>query len=166
MKKVSEHYVNNKEFSLAVMDYVKAVNEAKESDKDIPRITEYIGRCFINIANGLSRKKNFIDYSYRDEMVNDAIENCIKAIMNYKIDKATRTGLPNAFSYFTQICFFAFLRRIAKEKRQHDIRTRYINHMGIDSFMVDDSGTGVAVLESMKNRRDSFLTDNEDSNFN
>tara|TARA_R110002049_G_scaffold305430_1_gene502066 strand:+ start:20 stop:616 length:597 start_codon:yes stop_codon:yes gene_type:complete len=129
------HYVNNKQFSQSVVDYVTSVNEAREKMEDEPRITEYIGSCFLKIAEGLSHKPNFVGYTYREEMVMDAVENAIKAIMNYDVKKATRTGLPNAFAYFTQITYFAFLRRIAKEKKQQDIKEKYIDHAGASAFM-------------------------------
>jgi hypothetical protein len=76
-------------------------------------------------------------------MVMDGVENCLRAINNYKIDTATRTGNPNAFSYFTQICFFAFIRRITKEKKQQEIKFRFIEKMGIEDFAamgMDDAG--------------------------
>lgn len=129
------HYVNNKEFSLAVVEYVKSVNIAQAAGTPIPIVPNYIAECFLKISEGLSHKSNFIRYTYREEMVMDAVENCLKAIMNYNIDAATRTGTPNAFSYFTQICYFAFLRRLAKEKRQQDIKFRYIEQAGIEDFM-------------------------------
>ena len=129
------HYVNNKQFSQSVVDYVTSVNEARKKMVDEPRITEYIGTCFLKIAEGLSHKPNFVGYTYREEMVMDAVENSIKAIMNYDVKKATRTGLPNAFAYFTQITYFAFLRRIAKEKKQQDIKEKYIDHAGASAFM-------------------------------
>jgi DNA-binding transcriptional regulator GbsR (MarR family) len=129
------HYVNNKQFSQSVVDYVMSVNEAREKMQDEPRITEYIGSCFLKIAEGLSHKPNFVGYTYREEMVMDAVENCIKAIMNYDVKKATRTGLPNAFAYFTQITYFAFLRRIAKEKKQQDIKEKYMDFAGAEAFM-------------------------------
>lgn len=129
------HYVNNKEFSQSVVDYVTSVNEARSKQVDEPRITEYIGSCFLKIAEGLSHKPNFVGYTYREEMVMDAVENSIKAIMNYDVKKATRTGLPNAFAYFTQITYYAFLRRIAKEKKQQEIKERYIDHAGASAFM-------------------------------
>jgi hypothetical protein len=129
------HYVNNKEFSQAVVDYVTSVNEAREKMEDEPIIPEYIGRCFLKIAEGLSHKPNFVGYTYREEMVMDAVENCIKAIMNYDVKKATRTGLPNAFAYFTQITYYAFLRRIAKEKKQQEIKEKYMDHAGAEAFM-------------------------------
>jgi hypothetical protein len=133
------HYVNNREFSTSVVEYVNSVNEAKEHGKEEPRITEYIGTCFLKIAEGLSHKPNFYGYTYREEMVMDAVENCIKAIMNYNIEKATRTGLPNAFSYFTQISYFAFLRRIAKEKKYQDVKDLFKEHADAESFMDSDN---------------------------
>jgi len=129
------HYVNNKQFSQSVVDYVTSVVEARNVEKDEPVITEYIGTCFLKIAEGLSHKPNFVGYTYREEMVMDAVENCIKAIMNYDIKKATRTGLPNAFAYFTQITYYAFLRRIAKEKKQQEIKEKYMDFAGASAFM-------------------------------
>lgn len=134
-KREGEHYVNNREFSQCVVDYVNSVKKAKTENTEIPRITEYIGRCFLRIAEGLSHKPNFIRYTYREEMVMDGVENCIKAIMNYNVEAATRTGSPNAFAYFTQINYYAFIRRIMKEKKQQDIKFRYIEHAGIEDFM-------------------------------
>ena len=141
-KRAGVHYVNNKEFSQAVVDYVNLVKKAKTENTEIPRITEYIGRCFLRIAEGLSHKPNFVRYTYREEMVMDGVENCIKAIMNYNIEAATRTGSPNAFAYFTQICYYAFIRRIMKEKKQQDIKFRYIEHAGIEDFMSNSENTG------------------------
>jgi len=129
------HYVNNKNFSQAVCDYVKIANTAKENETVVPVVPEYIARCFLKIAEGLSYKSNFIRYTYRDEMVMDAVENNLRAIVNYNIEAATRTGNPNAFSYFTQISYFAFLRRIAKEKKQQDIKFKFIERSGYDDFM-------------------------------
>tara|TARA_R110000772_G_scaffold51910_10_gene119150 strand:- start:3862 stop:4440 length:579 start_codon:yes stop_codon:yes gene_type:complete len=136
-KKANErpHYVNNKEFSGAVVDYVNSANEARSREEEEPIITNYIGTCFLKIAEGLSHKPNFSGYTYREEMVMDAVENCVKAIMNYDVKKATRTGLPNAFAYFTQITYYAFLRRIAKEKKHQDIKELYMEHAGADGFM-------------------------------
>ena len=129
------HYVNNRQFSEAVMDYAILCREAKEKDTTVPKVTDYIARCFIKIAEGLSHRPNFVRYTYREEMVMDAVENCLRAIGNYKIETATRTGKPNAFSYFTQICYYAFIRRIMKEKKQQDIKFKFIEKMGIDDFI-------------------------------
>ena len=120
------HYVNNKIFSEAVMEYVIECNEAKKAGLPRPIVTNYIAECFLKIAEGLANRSNFHRYSYKSEMVMDAVENCLKAIENYNIDKATRTGKPNAFAYFTQLSWFAFLRRIQKEKKQQDIKLKYL----------------------------------------
>ena len=117
------HYVNNREFSEAVVAYVSTVNEAREQEKPLPVVTDYIAQCFLKICEGLSHKANFVRYTYREEMVMDAVENCLKAIENYNIESATRTGKPNAFAYFTQISWYAFLRRIEKEKKTRRRRT-------------------------------------------
>lgn len=135
MSKNKAHYINNKEFSLAVVDYVKTVNEARERKEKTPIVTDYIARCFLKIAEGLSHRPNFVRYTYREEMVMDAVENCLRAIGNYDITTATRTGNPNAFSYFTQICFYAFVRRITKEKKQQEIKAKFIEKMGIEDFI-------------------------------
>lgn len=129
------HYVNNAEFSQAVVDYVKTVNEAKENNQPLPIVPDYIAICFLKIAENLSHKSNFIRYSYREEMVMDAVENCLKAIENYNVDATTRTGKPNAFSYFTQIIWYAFLRRINKEKKQQDIKQKYMSQSGVEAFI-------------------------------
>ena len=142
-RKKSIHYVNNSDFSTAVVEYVEKVDEARKTDKKIPTVPDYIAQCFLRIAEGLSHKANFIRYTYREEMVMDAVENCLKAIGNYNLEAATRTGKPNAFAYFTQITWYAFLRRITKEKKQQEIKMKYLTKSGIDSFI--DVGTeGVA----------------------
>ena len=129
------HYVNNREFSYAVVDYVTASNEAKAKGEKNPVVPDYIAICFMKICEGLSHKPNFVRYTYRDEMVMDGVENCLKAIYNYNIDTATRTGKPNAFSYFTQIAYFAFIRRIVKEKKQTDIKFKFMEQANIEDFM-------------------------------
>ena len=146
-KRKSIHYVNNADFSQAVVDYVKIVNEAKEKKHNqIPKVPDYVAQCFLRIAEGLSHKVNFIGYTYREEMVMDAVENCLKAISNYDIEAATRTGKPNAFAYFTQITWYAFLRRIAKEKKQQSIKNKYIANSGVEDFMVDENGDATSGL--------------------
>ena len=96
----------------------------------------------MRIAEGLSHKANFVGYTYREEMVMDGVENCLKAVLNYDIDAATRTGNPNAFAYFTQIIWYAFLRRIAKEKRQQEVKFKFLAESGIDEFIADGPNGG------------------------
>lgn len=136
--KEKPHYVNNANFSQAVVDYVTIAREAKETNSPKPMITDYIARCFLKISEGLSHKANFVRYTYREEMVMDAVENCLKAIENYDIDKATRTGKPNAFAYFTQIAWYAFLRRIEKEKKQQDIKMKYLSESGLELVVAEE----------------------------
>jgi len=161
--KAKPHYVNNKEFSLAVVEYVKTVIKAKESESTIPKVPDYVATCFMKISEGLSHRPNFVRYTYREEMVMDGVENCLRAINNYKIETATRTGNPNAFSYFTQICFFAFIRRITKEKKQQEIKFRYIERMGIEDFAamgMDDNGAAQTLeyVDTLRQRIDQIRT--------
>ena len=142
-RKKSIHYVNNSDFSTAVVEYVEKVDTARKNETNIPKVPDYIAQCFLKIAEGLSHKANFIRYTYREEMVMDAVENCLKAIGNYNLEAATRTGKPNAFAYFTQITWYAFLRRITKEKKQQEIKLKYLTKSGIDSF-IDTGSEAVA----------------------
>ena len=133
--KEKPHYVNNRQFSEAVVEYCEHVIECKNKGKPKPVVPNYVAECFLKIAEGLSHKANFVRYTYREEMVMDAVENCLKAIENYDIKTATRTGTPNAFAYFTQISWYAFLRRIQKEKKQQDIKLKYIAEAGVEAFL-------------------------------
>lgn len=156
-KRESIHYVNNAQFSQAVVDYVTIVNEAQNENQPLPIVPDYIAQCFLRIAEGLSHKSNFIRYTYREEMVMDAVENCLKAINNYDIEAATRTGKPNAFAYFTQITWYAFLRRIAKEKKQQEIKMKYLTKSGIENFIDNELGddmTNQVVGSFVDNLRD------------
>lgn len=133
------HYVNNAQFSEAVVEYVKHAREVEGQGLDKPQINDYIASCFLKIAEGLSHKANFVRYTYREEMMMDAVENCLKAIDNYNLETATRTGKPNAFAYFTQISWYAFLRRIEREKKQQDIKMRYLTESGIEDLISEES---------------------------
>ena len=151
----SIHYVNNADFSQAVVDYVTLVEEAKKSNTTVPKVPDYVAQCFLRIAEGLSHKANFIRYTYREEMVMDAVENCLKAISNYNLEAATRTGKPNAFAYFTQISWFAFLRRIAKQKKQQDVKIKYLTQSGIETFI--DNEFGDAASQNVVDAFGAFL---------
>ena len=134
-RKKSEHYVNNKQLLEALIVYRAEVAHAKENDLPKPRITKYLGECFLKIATHLSYKPNFVNYMFRDDMISDGIENCVQYIHNFDPEKSR-----NPFAYFTQIIHYAFLRRIQKEKKQLDIKTKIIEKSGYDEVMtVDDS---------------------------
>ena len=98
--------------------YKNKVAEAEKLGDTEPRIDEYLGECF-KIATHLSFRPNFINYMYKDDMIADGYENCVQYIKNFNPEKS-----KNPFAYFTQIVYYAFLRRIAKEKRQMDIKIR------------------------------------------
>ena len=134
-RKKSEHYVNNKELLEALIVYRAKVAHAKENDLPKPRITNYLGECFLKIAPHLSYKPNFVNYMFRDDMISDGIENCVQYIHNFDPVKSR-----NPFAYVTQIIHYAFLRRIQKEKKQLDIKTKIIERSGFDEVMnVDDN---------------------------
>ena len=134
-RKKSEHYVNNKELLQALIVYREKVAHAKENDLPKPRITNYLGECFLKIATHLSYKPNFVNYMFRDDMISDGIENCVQYIHNFDPEKSR-----NPFAYFTHIIHYAFLRRIQKEKKQLDIKTKIIERSGFDEVMnVDDN---------------------------
>ena len=119
--KKKQHYVDNQEFLAAIIKYKEKVEIAKIKGLSKPRVSNYIGGCFLKIAQHLSYRPNFINYMYKDDMVCDGIENCIQYIDNFDPSKSR-----NPFAYFTQIVYYAFLRRIAKEKRQMDIKDKIL----------------------------------------
>ena len=120
------HYVNNKEFLAAMIEWNNRCKEAKKQNKQPPPVTKYIGECFLKIANHLSYRPNFINYTYREEMISDGIENCLQYVHNFNPEKS-----DNPFAYFTQIIYYAFLRRIQKEKKQAHVKNKYIENMNI-----------------------------------
>ena len=134
-RKKSEHYVNNKQLLEALIVYRAKVAHAKENDLPKPRITNYLGECFLKIATHLSYKPNFVNYMFRDDMISDGIENCVQYIHNFDPEKSN-----NPFAYFTQIIYYAFLRRIQKEKKQLEIKTKIIERTGYDQVMVVEDG--------------------------
>ena len=129
------HYVDNKKFLQAMKEYKQECIDAEETD-DVPVISNYIGECFLKIAQGLSYRPNFINYTYRDEMIADGIENCLQYIHNFNPDKS-----KNPFAYFTQIIYYAFLRRIAKEKKQSHVKHEMISKQEYVPFTTLDGDT-------------------------
>jgi hypothetical protein len=134
-KKKPEHYVNNKELLEALIVYRTKVAAAKEAGLPKPRITNYLGECFLKIATHLSYKPNFVNYMFREDMISDGIENCVQYIHNFNPERS-----QNPFAYFTQIIHYAFLRRIQKEKKQLEIKTKIIERTGFDEVMTIDDG--------------------------
>ena len=137
MRKKTEYYVNNKEFLEAITVYRNAVIKAREAEDPRPRVPNYIGECFLKIATHLSYKPNFVNYMFREDMICDGIENCLQYIDNFDPEKS-----KNPFAYFTQIIYYAFLRRIQKEKKQMEIKTKIIERSGYDEVMHTDRYEG------------------------
>jgi hypothetical protein len=126
----SNHYINNADFLKALIEYQESCSLAKQENKIDPPIPNYVGECFLKIAEHLSRKPNFISYSFRDEMIADGIENCLMYFRNFDPAKSN-----NPFAYFTQIIYYAFLRRIMKEKRQLYVKYKATEQFGLlDEF--------------------------------
>ena len=124
-----QHYVDNEKFLVVMTDYREKYLQAKDDEEELPIIPDYAGECFLKIAERLSHRPNFINYAFREEMVSDGIENCVMYAGNFNPEKST-----NPFAYFTQIIYFAFLRRIEKEKKQ-----LYIKYKTMDEFsMLED----------------------------
>ena len=145
-KAKKQHYVDNKELLAAVIRYKEDVEIAQINNKPKPNVIEYIRGCYLKIATHLSYRPNFINYMYKDDMICDGIENCIQYIDNFDPAKS-----KNPFAYFTQIVYYAFLRRIAKEKRQLDIKEKILEKSGYDEvFSVD--GDGGAEYNQIKSR--------------
>jgi hypothetical protein len=148
-RKKETHYINNKDFLAALIEYRNKVR--KEAEKEIPNITDeqlkkwkspnkppipnYIGECFLKIANHLSYKPNFVNYMFKDDMICDGIENCVKYAINFDPEKS-----QNPFAYFTQIVHYAFVRRINKEKKQMEIKNKILEKTGYSEVFFDDSG--------------------------
>lgn len=123
-KKMSNNYIDNEKFFEEIKQWKAEVLRTRESGDDPPPATEYLGKCFWDIAEHLSRKSNFVNYPFREDMVGDAVENCLMYAHNFDPDKS-----KNPFSYFTQITYYAFIRRIDKEKKQNYIKYKMIDHL-------------------------------------
>ena len=149
-KKKTEHYVNNKDFLEAMTAYKKEVEKAEKQKAEKPRVTNYIGGCFLKIANHLSYRPNFINYTFRDDMISDGIENCLQYLHNFNPAKSS-----NPFAYFTQIIYFAFIRRIQKEKKQVTIKHRLIMDNNYDDMTLQPGEDG-----EFKNQFREFLQKN------
>lgn len=133
-KAPSRHYVDNKKFFTVMLQYKNDLNEALEKGNPKPRIPPYVGECLYKIANRLSLKPNFVNYTFRDEMVSDGLENCIAYINNFNPEKST-----NPFAYFTQIIYYAFLRRIEQEKKHLYIKQKTLENFYFEGMLAEQA---------------------------
>jgi hypothetical protein len=160
---MTKHYVDNAKMLQAIKDYKEHIAKNRSEGIEDPRIPEYIGECILKIANNLSHKANFINYSYREDMVLDGIENCMQCINSFDPSKSS-----NPFSYFTQVIYFAFLRRIAKEKKQSYIKSKLIRDMPFESFETqghddeDFQNAFLSFIQSNSTFDDSFIKKKEE----
>ena len=148
MTKKTNHYINNADFLKALIEYKEKCDVATAAGKTEPAIPNYIGECFLKIADHLSRKPNFVSYSFRDEMISDGIENCLMYFRNFDPTKS-----KNPFAYFTQIIYYAFLRRIMKEKKQLYVKYKATQQFGIldEAEMMEDENGNVVQFEMYDN---------------
>ena len=128
--KLKPHYVDNRKFLQAMVDWRSKCEKASKLKRKDPAVTNYIGECFLKIANHLSYRPNFINYTYRDDMISDGIENCLQYMSNFNSEKSS-----NPFAYFTQIIYYAFIRRIQKEKKQQQVKQKMIANFGEEQMM-------------------------------
>lgn len=133
----SSHYIDNKKFYTALVEYKKLVDEAAAAGKIQPQVPNYIGDCFIKISTHLSYKSNFINYTFKDDMISDGIENCLTAVAKFDPSKSS-----NPFAYYTQIVYFAFIRRIQKEKKQQATKYKIIENLDIDNIITQEHDSG------------------------
>lgn len=152
------HYVNNADFLEAIKEYREKVKQAELEGKPKPQVPNYIGECILKIATHLSYKPNFINYSYKDDMILDGIENCIQYVDNFDPNKSN-----NPFSYFTQIIYYAFIRRIGKEKKQSYIKHKLVQELpfdAVDTLDGDDTDYRNQFLDFLRDNNaydDSFI---------
>ena len=130
------NYINNKEFYALLQQFKADCVEAEKNNKPAPRVPEDIGKCFMMIATKLATKANFSGYTYKDEMICDALENCVVAVHSFNPEKS-----KNPFAYFTQIIWYAFLRRIEKEKKQTYVKYKSLEQLVVDAELLDDEGS-------------------------
>ena len=136
-KKKNEHYVDNAKFLEAMKEYKLLCEKAEKKGKERPPVTNYIGGCFLKIANHLSYRPNFINYTFRDDMISDGIENCLQYLGNFNPEKS-----KNPFAYFTQIIYYAFIRRIQKEKKQVVIKQKLLRDSNFDDLTLQPFDDG------------------------
>ena len=160
-KKTKRNYINNNEFLEAIKSYKKLCLEAEDSGDDAPRIPNYIGECIFKISTRLASRPNFSGYTYKDDMISDGLENAIQALGNFDPEKSS-----NPFAYFTQIIWYAFLRRIDKEKKQMYIKHKVIENSVIHGTAVEknDGDSGDAAFIDLNNDyMNNFVQNFEDT---
>lgn len=146
-------YVDNERFYQEIIAYRKKLEEYRSSGRnEEPRMPDYIGECIWKIADRLSMKPCFVNYSYRDEMVSDGIENCILYFKDYN----PAIG-QNPFAYFTQIIYYAFLRRISKEEKNRYIIYKNFQETMTQLYESKDSEDGQLISSTLYDNIHQFM---------
>ena len=148
-KRSKNNFIDNKEFYAAFVDFHAKCQDAQANGEPRPVVPRYIGKCFLDIAEHLSMRPNFSNYMYRQDMVMDAVENCVVYCHRFDPSKS-----KNPFSYFTQVCWYAFIRRISKEKKQIEICDKIISRSGYEEFFVGDGMGNSSDYNSIKDAVD------------
>ena len=151
MEQKKQHYVDNKLFFAEMEKWKSEIDESDEVYELPPMVTEYMGECFYKIATHLSYRPNFINYTYREEMIGDGIENCIRYAKNFNPEKS-----KNPFAYFTQIIYYAFIRRITKEKKQTSIKQKIIDNTSTKTYDIMEGDDDVYSNTYMEFLRDNL----------
>ena len=156
-RRAKRNYVNNPDFLEALVEYKRQCKEAEDSGEELPRVPNYVGDCIFQIANRLATKPNFSGYTYKEDMIMDGIENCLLYINNFDPEKSS-----NPFAYFTQVIWFAFLRRIAKEKKQLYVKYKS-SHQTIAMSGTFDGGEDLHMhLNTSADYINSYIEDYEE----
>ena len=153
----ASHYVDNKKFLQELIEFKKEVDHAKANGLELPPVTNYIGECFLKIATHLSYKANFINYTYRDDMISDGIENCLVAATKFDPEKSS-----NPFAYYTQIIYYAYVRRIQKEKKQQATKYKIMENIDFEQLIAHSDGNEeyiTQLVEIMKKQLDTVDED-------
>jgi hypothetical protein len=156
-----EHYVDNKKFYAEMLRYRDDRDAALEAGVSPPRVPNYVGDCIMRIAYKLSNKPNFINYPFKEEMIGDGIENCIMYVNNFNPDKST-----NPFAYFTQIIYYAYLRRIEKEKKALYTKYKATEMFNLESVMSGEDRELIKSSEGASENASMFIQDFEEKRFN
>lgn len=158
-RKKPQNYIDKKEMYDALLAYKRECNSAEESGEEVPPIPNYLGKCFLDISEGLGRRPNFSNYPFKDDMVLDGVENCIKALNNFDPEKGS-----NPFGYFSRIAWFAFLRRIAAEKKQLYIKYKVTERTGMLGGMSDNKDNHSVYSDFSTENMEHFVENWEEKN--
>jgi hypothetical protein len=160
-----KHYIDNQRFTREVIAHNEACKLAEAEGKPIPRVSDYIGECLFKIAEGITRTPKFARRTYKEELVMDAVENCLKFIRNFSPEAVTRSGNPNAFGYFSRITYFAFLRRVEEENKTYRKHLNYMRASAIESFMTEEDTSMLAAMDILDTVTSPYEEYDEKANY-